>query len=955
MDGADESLETRTVAFGPFTLSPRRRRLERGGVPIELGGRAFDILVALVERPHEVVSKRDLLNRAWPGLQVDDSSLRVTVSALRKTLGDGHADDSYVTNVPGRGYCFVSPVTAATGAVAAPRTFDLPPSPRRMPALTAKVVGREDAIGTIASQLLGQRFVSIVGSGGVGKTTVALSVARSLSESFGDEIRYIDFGTLGDPQRVVTAVAAAVDVMVALGDPMQTLLVALSRKRMLILLDGCEHLAESVTNLVEAIFRDCPEIHLLATSRESLRAEGECVYRLQPLECPPDDPGMSAEEMLEYPAARLFVDRLSTRGSLPSFGDAEVPVLGAICRRLDGIALALELVAGWVDSYGVRGIAELLGGQLALHLSGKRTAIPRHRTLSATIDWSCKLLTEDERRILRRLSVFTGPFSLEAAENVVVDPEQAAAQNVLESIAALVAKSLIAVVSNVPSLRYRLLDTTRMRLRHHLAESGEADAICARHADYYRDRIEGMASGPPPTSRCLAEREEAVLNVRGALEFAYSPRGASVDKIRLAAAAARLFLEMSLLTECRDWADRAVFLMGVNVEPDRPSMELWTALALSRMFMEGCNDAAHAAFMKAIELAEVVGDLSVQLRLQGGMHLFEALAGNFNNALTRAASSRAVAEKLGDPGTLSLATGMLATAYHLAGDQANAQVHCEASYACTASLQDPLVRKFGYGYDPRAVSVLCRVYWLRGHSGKAVAIAQETIERGRKLDHPMSFCMSLSPPASVFFWVGDLESAANVVETLRVHSARLSSIAYRAMAVGLSGKLLAAKGDRRAGIERLRESLVELRIRRHQAFAITLAADLAELLVAEGEHDEALALINALLKQDHEGGGSWYTPEILRVKGVALGARKATYTEAVECLVKSKELSWAHSSLAWELRTEISLANLQRQRGRRYDHQSLQDVCDRFADGHRTPDLEAARRLLAEARPSRTG
>jgi predicted negative regulator of RcsB-dependent stress response len=215
--------------------------------------------------------------------------------------------------------------------------------------------------------------------------------------------------------------------------------------------------------------------------------------------------------------------------------------------------------------------------------------------------------------------------------------------------------------------------------------------------------------------------------------------------------------------------------------------------------------------------------------------------------------------------------------------------------------------------------------------------------------------MSLIPPASVFFWVGDLECAANVVETLRVHSARLSSIAYRAMAIGLSGKLLAAKGDRRAGIERLRESLKELRIRRHQAFAITLTADLAELLVSEGEHDEALALINTLWRQDHESGGSWYTPEILRVKGVVLGARKATYMDAVECLVKSKKLSSAHSSLAWELRAEISLANLQRQRGRRYDHRSLQDVYNRFAEGHRTPDLEAARRLLVEARPARAG
>jgi predicted ATPase/DNA-binding winged helix-turn-helix (wHTH) protein len=561
---ANGSFDAQTVTFGPFRLTPSQRKLEKDGVAVALGARAFDVLLALLERPQQVVTKKELFDRVWPGVYVDESTLRVHVSALRKALEGRGSNLKYITNVSGRGYCFAFAVTAMA---AAPVAVNSEPFRSRLPILS-EIVGREGAIKAIASQLIGQRFVSIVGSGGVGKTTTAISVAHSLSNTFADDVCFVDLGLLGDPQSVAFAVASSTNVSTKSSDLLEALLAALGRKRTLIVLDGCEHVAEAVAGLAEAILRSCPDVHLLATSREALRADGECVYRLQPLECPPDVSGMTAAEMLKYPAARLFVERLSTRGVAPDIDEADVPTIAAICRRLDGIALALELVAGRVDSFGIRGIAGLLDDDLALHLSGKRTSIPRHRTLSATIDWSYKLLAENERVVLRRLSVFTGPFSLEAARRVVVDTNAVGPNSPLEEFSALVAKSLITVVVNGSDLRYRLLDTTRARLRHHLIESGEAHAIAVRHANYYCDCIEELSSRTQSSSGYDVDREEAASNIRTALEFAFSSKEASVDRIRIAASAARLFLDMSLLIECREWAGRGVTIAAAESKPE---------------------------------------------------------------------------------------------------------------------------------------------------------------------------------------------------------------------------------------------------------------------------------------------------------------------------------------------------------------------------------------------------
>jgi predicted ATPase/DNA-binding winged helix-turn-helix (wHTH) protein len=476
------------ICFGPFRLSVTERVLEKEGVRVRLGSRALDILIALVERPAEVVTKKQLFARVWPDLVVDEGNLRYHVSALRKALGEGVSGTRYVTNVSGRGYCFVVPISRA----ASPPTLlsnSLAHSPVGLPPSPTRMVGRDETVQLISEELIARRFLTIVGPGGIGKTTVATAVSRAMLAAFDGAVHYVDFGPPGPPPLVPNRVASTVGLTGNFDDPLAAVPAFLRDRRMLLVLDSCEHLVETVAPLVERIFREAPEVHILTTSREPLQVEGEQVYRIHPLAFPADDESLTATQALAFPAVRLFVERAAEHGSGFELNDADAPIVGKVCRRLDGIALALELAAGRVGVHGVEGIASLLDGPCRLLWQGRRTASPRHQTLSAMLDWSYILLPESERMIFRRLSVFVGAFSLEAAQFVVAG-DILEREQVAEAIAGLVTKSLVAVETNRSGTLYRLLDTTRAYVLAKMIDSGERNTIAQRHAIYYREFLE---------------------------------------------------------------------------------------------------------------------------------------------------------------------------------------------------------------------------------------------------------------------------------------------------------------------------------------------------------------------------------------------------------------------------------------------------------------------------------
>src|SRR5277367_1795484 len=404
------------LSFGPFSLFAAARLVKKADEPIPLGGRALDILIALAERAGEVVSHKELISTVWPDVTVEEVNLRFQMAILRKALGDGRNGARYVSNVAGRGYCFVAPITRSTAARTVPvtgittteRVQKLPPRPARM-------VGRDDTVRALAEQIQVWRFVSIVGSGGVGKTTVAISVAHTLVDGFHDAVFFVDLAALTDPQLVPTAVASALGFMVQTQDPLVSLLAFIGDKKVLLVLDNCEHVIGVAAALAERVVSEAPQAHILATSREALRVEGEHVHLLYSLDCPPEDAGLTAMEVLRYPAAQLFMERAAASGHGAALSDIDAPIVARICRRLDGVALAIELAASRVGILGIRGTAELLDNHFSLLWQGRRTALPRHETLNAMLDWSYNLLSEREKVVLCRLSVFVGGFTLQAA------------------------------------------------------------------------------------------------------------------------------------------------------------------------------------------------------------------------------------------------------------------------------------------------------------------------------------------------------------------------------------------------------------------------------------------------------------------------------------------------------------------------------------------------------------
>jgi predicted ATPase/DNA-binding winged helix-turn-helix (wHTH) protein len=459
------------LSFGPFRLFPAQRLLLEGDKPVRVGSRALDVLIALVERAGQVIGKNELVARVWPNTFVEEGNLRFQVGELRRTLGDGHGGNRYLATIPGRGYCFVAPLGRAQESAPPPTPKSAAAGrPHNLPVLLTRLIGRADTVGKLAAQLPRQRFLTIVGPGGIGKTSVALGVAEQLLGAYENGVWLIDLAPLGDALLVPAALASALGLENRSENPFPGLIAGLRDKKMLLVLDNCEHVIDAAATLAVEILKGTREVHILATSREPLRAEGEWVMRLPALKLPSGSAPLAAAEALDYSAIQLFNERVEATIDGFVLSDAEVPAVLEICRRLDGTPLALELAAAQVAVFGLKGLAALLEDRLAILSRGWRTALPRHQTLRAAIDWSYYLLPAIEQTVFRRLGVFRGSFTVEAAAGVAAD-ERITAADVIESVANLAGKSLVATDVSGDVTHYRLLETTRSYALDKLADS----------------------------------------------------------------------------------------------------------------------------------------------------------------------------------------------------------------------------------------------------------------------------------------------------------------------------------------------------------------------------------------------------------------------------------------------------------------------------------------------------
>jgi predicted ATPase/DNA-binding winged helix-turn-helix (wHTH) protein len=520
----DLSSETPAIIeFGRFRVVPRRRELLADGQPIHLGGRTFDVLMALIEGQGAVVAKDTLMERVWPNRIVEENSLHFQISALRNALG---ADRDLIRSISGRGYQFTGeirtiaarPQAQAVAATAA-SVSAAPRPPTNLPEPVSELIGRDVEVEEILGLTAAHRLVTLTGAGGIGKTRLGLEIARRLLPKFADGVWAIELAPLSDPDLVPATVATALGLDLAddFASP-ERVAHALAARQLLLVLDNCEHLVGAAASMAEAVLRANPAARVMATSREPLRAEGECLY-LVPSLAVPTEGSRDAEDPMRYGAVRLFVAR--ARAAVPQFSPDEpaVAAIAAICRGLDGIPLAIELAAARTTALGVEELAGRLDDCLHLLTGGRRTALPRHQTLRATLDWSYQLLPEPERVVLRRLAIFAGGFTLQAASTIAATDE-IAGSDIVDCAANLVAKSLVAADLRGATGWYRLLETTRAYALEKLTESGELEQIARRHAEYCRDLFERaeVELQTRPASEWLATYGRRIDNLRAALE-----------------------------------------------------------------------------------------------------------------------------------------------------------------------------------------------------------------------------------------------------------------------------------------------------------------------------------------------------------------------------------------------------------------------------------------------------
>ncbi|MDM0033652.1 winged helix-turn-helix domain-containing protein [Variovorax sp. J22P271] len=936
------------VTFGPFTLVESERLLTRDGAAVELGGRAMDVLVALVSRANVVVSKRELMRLAWPGVVVSDGSLRFQITMLRQALGDGKDGARYIVNIVGRGYCFVAEI-ARQGLGAARIAEAVHPVEPSLPGQPPPLVGREEDLAEIRAQLATRRFVSIVGSGGVGKTSVAARTGHDLLAMFGNAVFFIDLAALSDASLVPTAVASTLRLSVRSTDPVPNLLAYLRDRRMLLILDNCEHVIDAAALLAERIFQAAPGVHILVTSREPLRTQGEHVHRLEPLASPPDQPGISAVDVLMYPAAWLFVARAGASGAMLGLDDADAQVVASICRKLDGVPLAIELAARRVVSYGLHQTAALLQDRLALSWPGQRTARPRHQTLQATLDWSFELLDAAERQVLCQLPVFVGHFSLEAARQVVVAPALNEEQ-VLAAIAGLAEKSLLAVHRSGPLTRYRLLESTRVYALSK-ADPESTEAASLRHASYFCRQLAQSAEKEAAFSRDAGRASDTadLGNVRAALEWCFGPAGATQLGIALAAAAVPAFMAMSLLAECHRWSARALSELSEATVFSRSEMTLQAALGLSQMFTRGNSEAVRHALERSLVVAQGLGDAASQVQLLARLQIFHERIGDFVVSLDYAQRSAAVARTIDDPTARATANSLLGLCNHLTGDQAKARLLLEAAIADAVQSTQASTIYAGFDHGNRAMIALARTLWLQGYPAQAVDVAQRAVDDARQLDHPVTLCIALIWAVSVYLWVGDLARAERDIDSFIAYAESHSLTPYLAVGRGIKGELAVRRGDPQRGVEALERCLIDLHESRYELLTTSFRLTLAEGLTLVGRSAEALGLIDHALASVHANGDLCYLPELLRVKARALGRTPGRpMQEAEECLMQSLESSRLQGARGWELRTAMDLARSWSETRRAQQGKTLlKDVLANYQEGFETADLQAASAILA--------
>jgi predicted ATPase/DNA-binding winged helix-turn-helix (wHTH) protein len=925
--------------FGTFQLLPKQRLLLDDGKRVPIGSRAFDILMMLIENAGRVVTKEQLMVHAWPHTVVEETNLRVHISALRRALGDDQGHSRYLSNVIGRGYSFVNSVIwesepigeTALAATQTPQSI----SPRAVPTPLTRIVGRSKDMDFVVSTLPRCRFLSVLGGCGVGKSALVQTAGFELQGRYRHGAYLIDLAAIPDAASLPVSLALAMGLSVSVNDPMLELCMGLRDRHILVVLDNCDHLVSAAAKLAESILQSAAGAHILASSREPLGAQGEWQHRLEPLEVPRETELETPTAAMSYPAVQLFVERAVTSAQRFELTVANAQIVSSICRRLDGVPLAIELAAARVSVLGVQGLAARLDDRFMLEERGRRTATTHHQTLRAAFDWSYDLLAEPEQIILRRLAIFRGPFLVESAIDIAAHG-QIGAEQALLGIMSLADKSFIITDITEERARHRLLNTTRDYALGKLAASSDKDDIYAWHAQHHLELLRKAA-----TERWAKSSEEqtnspdfAIEELPAAIEWAFSPAGNPSLGAQLIVASLALDLPLAHLDELRTRVEQALEHLDdlSSTHPDIKS-QLNSVLHLLPSTME-CTEGLHTMATRDAELSETSAIIKYQVQPLIFATVTEIEGGRYGNAVSMARRLSTVIRGIAEPTAALIADRLMAQALHYAGKHRAARTLAEKVIGSHGMVIPLTFSRFSLDAGVSMRVLIARMLWIEGLVDQAMRMADECVGRSRG-DGSYSLCQALALAASpICLWRGDHDGCAERAGLLRDRAIRHRHGRWQPYA---EWYIAIAQGS--PGIDSFAQQPAP-------GAPVTSVSGLlldTTLTVSPwitGGEDAALV---------RGGPESWCAAELLRLQAMRLLRHEAPSenTRAEALLLASLALARGQGALSWELRTASSLSTLWAAQSRHREALDLlAGVYGRFTEGHDTHDLKHARALL---------
>ena len=702
---------------------------------------------------------------------------------------------------------------------------------------------------------------------------------------------------------------------------------------MLIVLDNCEQVVEAAALLAEELLTRAASLIVIATSREALGARGEWVLRLTPLDLPSHNTALTAAEARNFAAVELFIERAAASLGTFELSDADARTVTDICRKLDGVPLAIELAAARVNLLGLHGLALRLDDRLGLLAVGRRTAVARHQTLRATLDWSHELLPQTEQITLRRLAVFSGAFDLPAAIAVVAD-DQIDAADVEDQLAGLAAKSLVTVHLTGKEVLYRLLETTRVYALEKLENSGESAWIKRCHAQLCCSWGNGdLDLEPWSLGKWTAANSQRLDEVRAALDWCWSPSGDPLLGATLTASSAPIWFQSSFVNEYRrrlEWTLKHVRAVGIS--DAALELQLNVAFGSATLYATGSSPGASSAFNAALKLAERLGATVHHRRALWGLWVGRISAGDYSSGLGFAEAFCLLARNSNDAGVMVAGDRMMALAHHFLGDQISARRHSERALTWPSRPVAQLNEgHFQVEHRIAAQAEYARILWLGGFPDQAVRAGRESLESAQASGHSLSLCYALTNLCGVVLRTGDLVEAERLVTMLLNHSSQHSLAYWHFWGRCLELALARNKGNWTPGLAVFGDPLCSAV---HQESLATL--------------HEGLATAEAIVRAEN-GLAGWCAAEIMRVKAKALLCRPGEGTAAERLLLRSLDLAAAQGALAWQLRTAVTLARLwRRQRRTAEAYELLASVHARFTEGFESVDLVTANTLLED-------